>query len=68
MKETLGSFRDFWKRKAGKVQIISEAAWIVAVVLALHMKNEFAFVVLPIIGAGVVCSFVGYGFWELDKK
>jgi len=54
----MGIFRDFWNRKAGKAQIICEAAWAVALALAIHVRNIEALTVLPILGAGIVILFV----------
>jgi hypothetical protein len=48
----MGIFREFWKTKLAKAQIISEAAWIAAVVLALHLRSEAALGILSIIGVG----------------
>lgn len=64
----MGIFREFWKTKAGKAQIISEAAWFAAVALSLHLRSEAALGILPVIGTGLVCVILCYSFWEGKKK
>jgi len=64
----MGILRDFWKTRMGKVQIVSEAAYMIAVASAISQRNPMALTILLVIGAGQVVLFLNYGFWSATRK
>ncbi len=60
--------RQFWNTRMGKAQIISEATWMFAVVIAIQLRNLEALTLLPIAGAGILIFFANIAFNDLLKE